>query len=586
MAGVGFRHLDHPGLEAGADASCGTCHTHPDGTSDLDVRTDACVLCHAEPQPTGPQRFVLEPDGCQECHAEPTHVAFASTGTPIDHATVLENDIPCLQCHYDVTAGSGGLAEDACRSCHGPPGAAVRLTGGEPRDASTVHDQHAVDGGPACTRCHEEISHSVVGVASALELECTACHVEGDPALRQPVDSTAHVEDQLVFAGLSPFHEGALPAVKFRARISCQDCHSAAAMQAAPDSPARLSALRQECVACHGSRFAGLLDEWVEGMRANTRSVGAYVAGLHGDPRIDASPDADSLRSVADSLWTLISAGHGVHNIGGADRMLRDALADAAEASRRAGLVPAPLPDLGPVADAASCARCHYRPGRSHERFPEPFDHRAHGGAEGLECADCHTPASLFVAEDRVFDPDHGGITLAAGDCLSCHHAEPELACASCHVEGDAFQDPHTTLLPVTIERDRQTRPRPVDFSHLAHDAVDCTRCHTGAPPALAPADCASCHEEHHDVEVSGCTSCHGATVKEAHTVADHLDCGACHTNATLADLGAADRRFCLQCHAEQVDHKPEGECASCHLLLEPAAAMRRILAAEEAPPR
>ncbi|MFW6039942.1 MAG: hypothetical protein ACOC9N_02570, partial [Gemmatimonadota bacterium] len=102
-------------------------------------------------------------------------------------------------------------------------------------------------------------------------------------------------------------------------------------------------------------------------------------------------------------------------------------------------------------------------------------------------------------------------------------------------------------------------------------------------PVSLAPAEdvasCASCHEEHHAAEIT-CAGCHAgysaAATKPGMERATHAPpetaheaCAACHTPSTIAGL-RPDRSFCLTCHRESVDHEPDGQCTTCHLLETP----------------
>jgi hypothetical protein len=159
----------------------------------------------------------------------------------------------------------------------------------------------------------------------------------------------------------------------------------------------------------------------------------------------------------------------------------------------------------------------------------------------------------------------------SAGDCISCH-TQTEVDALSLQAE-----------LTVHVPRGEITRTRAASFSHATHKEVTCVACHD-TPTAERPGgDCSECHTEHHQ-EVAGpaaCGSCHGVELRGLHARTDHFECAACHTPSTLRLLGTADRPFCLQCHTNQQEHRPEGECSTCHLVRTPDQTMRVILRAE-----
>ena len=118
-------------------------------------------------------------------------------------------------------------------------------------------------------------------------------------------------------------------------------------------------------------------------------------------------------------------------------------------------------------------------------------------------------------------------------------------------------------------------RPRTVEFAHAKHSATGCLSCHV-TPVTLAPGPaagtCTSCHDQHGAGQAE-CVACHAAAAPfPAHRppAEAHRACAACHQVAATATL-APTRNLCLTCHAPQRDHKPEGECTTCHLQSDPA---------------
>jgi hypothetical protein len=227
----------------------------------------------------------------------------------------------------------------------------------------------------------------------------------------------------------------------------------------------------------------------------------------------------------------------------------------------------------------ANCVACH-TPGvrmaepRSFERHPLPgrpsgldltFRHRQH---QTIECQACHS-------SERAH-----GRTFVAGlrDCRSCHHTQPLAAdCTACHRPGDIRSMERWVTRTMDIRIGSLDGPRRLlPFDHAAHERIECTACHTrGLALSAAQADCSSCHAAHHQPNV-GCTGCHERPAPTAHTREAHLGCtgAGCHqaAPASIRDVPRT-RPFCLTCHQDRVNHRPEGNCAECHVLPRPRIA-------------
>ncbi|HUF67999.1 MAG TPA: hypothetical protein VMM79_05045 [Longimicrobiales bacterium] len=581
-------HFEHAGLAGTDRLGCEACHTHDSGDVDLTITTGGCFLCHADLPPAGSEaQATIAASACTACHVQPGHTAFATSGAPIDHAAVLDRGISCLLCHYDVATGSGASPAATCRTCHGVPGGAIPLRGGEAMDAATVHGMH-MDTAivMSCTRCHTPVEHQVIRLASSLRLECQSCHDAGDPALNTPVDSTAHRAVQELYAGLDPHHPAVDPALKFIERVACTTCHVAASTAQPAGSAERFELIRQECDACHGARFGSLLDPWIGGIRRNTALVGSYVRTASSNAQVRGNATADSIARDAVSVWQHVSDGDGVHNLPAADGLLRAALASAARSYRHVGEVVPTVPALGPDPEVVTCVRCHYGVQTiENPVYDVTFSHKAHVLAGSLQCSRCHGQAELFEADGATFDPAHGRTLIMQADCASCHHIENAGDCTACHARSDVDALRVQADLTVHVQRDGLERRREVAFSHDAHATVECADCHQSGV-AQNTITCNECHESHHTGPRSPatCNACHGSGLMALHERTDHLLCGACHAPATLSIMENADRRFCLQCHTTMADHRPAGECSTCHLLIPPDEAMRRIVGARTIP--
>jgi hypothetical protein len=185
------------------------------------------------------------------------------------------------------------------------------------------------------------------------------------------------------------------------------------------------------------------------------------------------------------------------------------------------------------------------------------FSHATH---RGLTCTACHTVAG----------PSHGSVKLrSVRDCQACHHG-PTLrdlgggkdACLQCHPAAGLPARPQTVNVLTSTLATPVARRLP--FAHTTHAAVGCAECHTTPVTLAATLTCAGCHQSHHEA-ARDCTTCHSAY--DAHRGKQvHVGCGGsgCHSDRSVLALGPA-RNVCLSCHVNQITHKPDRDCASCH---------------------
>ena len=135
------------------------------------------------------------------------------------------------------------------------------------------------------------------------------------------------------------------------------------------------------------------------------------------------------------------------------------------------------------------------------------------------------------------------------------------MSCEACHESQPAVQSVQELFLEVWTA----PRERSLAFDHGLHADLTCASCHQ-ALPLLSPAEsCASCHTEHHTVEVR-CVECHVAPVEGAHDVQAHLTCSGsgCHRTPEVEAMASA-RPVCISCHVELEEHEPGGDCIECH---------------------
>jgi Ni/Fe-hydrogenase subunit HybB-like protein/Fe-S-cluster-containing dehydrogenase component len=192
----------------------------------------------------------------------------------------------------------------------------------------------------------------------------------------------------------------------------------------------------------------------------------------------------------------------------------------------------------------------------------------AHGDHRDVQCRSCHEHGRY-----------HGNPTVTTiTECRSCHHRQRAQAnCLGCHDRSDvaAIERPVTTRLSIRLGALRRPE-RELPFDHAKHMDVACTTCHTeGVQLGASAPNCSGCHEQHHTAQAQ-CTTCHEPPAPAAHDRRSHLGCGGvgCHEGPVArVEVAVQPRAFCLSCHVDQVEHKPESTCGECHKLPRPRRA-------------
>jgi hypothetical protein len=212
-------------------------------------------------------------------------------------------------------------------------------------------------------------------------------------------------------------------------------------------------------------------------------------------------------------------------------------------------LVVAVLALAGPPRSEAQTVSGHGRVSDPPER--SAFQHERH---RSVACGVCHS------MDQRHRLPR----SWTARDCAACHHGNATPAgCTACHQRAE-FAAPRPTATPMALSVWESPRVRDLVFDHDRHGEVGCLDCHQSGMD-LPPESCSRCHTDHHR-PAAECAQCHVAPDPSVHDLASHASCGDCHSpEATARPM--LSRTFCLVCHEDQRDHRPEQECAQCHIM-------------------
>lgn len=511
------------------DLSCKACHQPT-----FAARSQMALTQIVEQPDTLVTHAEVPNERCAECHIEGDPEKWRTIRNTAGHKVHLESDDPEL----------GGLQ---CVECH----------------STSLHEFAPTDRTCGQAGCHEDTSVRL-GRMGELTIHCVACHAFTDPVRR-------------------------------------------AAGRASDDGPGPLTPGLKDCLSCH--RMRAMMADLPEDEPHEARCATCHNPHEHEEPRDALATCTDAgCHERADTLPTFhhqrptirlsqCTNCHEAHEFRvDEDRCLdchADILREERSASsgagagpdrrgsrsrsppvRRSGTGPAGGPSApawsppprraagsGDGGDPTGRASLVHRREVDAPPTPAPQDTTRfrHTDHREMDCRTCH----------RTGEP---GVTTDPRWCQDCHHTEPvSRPCETCH-RADEYRarllDASRTLrFSVSDSAVRRTLP----FRHEPHAGLECSRCHTD-PPALsaAGADCAACHEEHHE-EDAGCTACHVEAPAEAHPTEAHLTCtgSGCHDPAPFPEVPRG-RNACLACHGEMSDHEPGQRCADCHVLPPP----------------
>jgi hypothetical protein len=411
IAMVTFRHSRHP-MSSQRVVPCAACHTHREGSTVLRADSTTCALCHFA-DVSG-----LRDAGCATCHPHPKHTAATSQGVPLPHPELSEARVPCARCHYRLVEGDTTVVVARCGACHKtrPP---TKLP---PADSA-----HALHPELSCRSCHSSVVHRVMAMSGTIALDCLDCH---DRRHRRPIpadtSTTAkcadchagvHAEQQRLILGETP-GEPLSPSLMFMGGVTCRSCH------VVPEGPrpkpgASLKPGPGVCVGCHGPQWSGVLGRWERGFQRRDAWIKGYLDAADASLGAPGAAPPSALAKLAEArgLMAYLRKAGIVHNLSASDRIMRQALALAADAYRASGRPAPPAPELGPPVHPGSCISCHY----GIEEAPVGRDsvtHRVATHADHLlraflPCDACHAagaappgvPDSLWIDTVRAAAP-------------------------------------------------------------------------------------------------------------------------------------------------------------------------------------
>lgn len=376
LSTVQFSHRGHGGDSASVATACAGCHSHDEGGEPIPAGTDACTLCHSD---------LLRAEGggdCRYCHNDLTFDGSTSQGLAIPHEELPWIQGECVRCHYDVAEPPTRVSAAQCATCH--------LDRSRVTAAGIGEDLHPDHTGVGCTACHAAGDHHIVAMSSAVNLECSQCHVRAhdlDVTSSFPGADTCnachratHLDQQRLVLGVVP-EITAAPSEKFLDGLTCRSCH--VGRPAAPENGAAV-ATSASCSGCHRPEYATVLRWWREGSEQRRGLSETYVGRAEGALADEATDSVRTLLEGARGLVDLASRGGGEHNISLAHRAFVGGVERAAAAYVAAGRSAPSPPDLGRLPRMGLCSYCHFRVDQANLRAPSAAEERFHREVIGV----------------------------------------------------------------------------------------------------------------------------------------------------------------------------------------------------------
>ncbi|MCC7262241.1 MAG: NapC/NirT family cytochrome c [Candidatus Latescibacteria bacterium] len=447
--GVIFDHEPHLSeLRREKKLRCTSCHSQIVQGSHIAVETSTCFLCHFKDQASGKGTA-----RCTLCHAVPEKV-IEKGSLSFNHADVKRFDMQCQACHSHITSGEGTAPKQRCYVCHND---VTRLEKYD--DHPALHRIHVSEHKVECLHCHTEILHGEsAGPPKQNAGSCGVCHADG------------HSPQRDLYSGQGGKGVPERPSNMFLAGISCEGCHFVPRQKGA-DKIQSAGALA--CMACHGPRYAKMLDRWKGVLDERLALARRELTQAQGSLRAGCQALSD-----AEANLLLVERGHGVHNVDYALDVLAANHTLLNTALKQAGRSGLPGGDWERPAKQNECLRCHQGQETQSGSFDgKPFSHRPHVVGRKMDCLSCHRPHEQREPGEVV--------SMPAQECAPCHHtAAAKDQCSRCHAG--------ITGKTLAFKGKK--------FSHQYHledEGLKCLDCHTlQERPGLKPKACADCHED------------------------------------------------------------------------------------------
>jgi hypothetical protein len=326
--------------------------------------------------------------------------------------------------------------------------------------------------GPALAQVPKAAPPRPAPAQHAGELDCRQCHLGNHQGVVR------------MYLGLGGKGTPMIPSHMFQVRVQCVACHIAA--QVDEGSAALVGQTfrpsEQACVNCHGEKYRGMLQRWVDTLGKMREILAPKLAAARAalaDPGRKAPKQARARELTTDAEYNIqfVALGKGVHNVFYAADLLKLSNSWLDEALVLLGKPPMKNEDA--LVRGGYCAvLCHSTAGVKQPEIvtygKQRIPHVRHVTEFGAVCTACHSAEV------------HKAVTAKPATCSGCHHSPQNERCESCHRAQSAFYRGRVSPLGVKVE------------PNVMAEAVGCTGCHDWSHKHSRQAvgqKCVGCHD-------------------------------------------------------------------------------------------
>ena len=305
------------------------------------------------------------------------------------------------------------------------------------------------------------------------ELDCRGCH------------ESQHQGVVRMYLGMGGRGTPMVPSHMFQVRVQCVACHilPKEGTETAKIVGQTFRPTEQACLGCHGEKYRGMLDRWVETLGKIGAIVAAKLDTARGalasaDPKAPKLARARTLVADAEYNAQFVTLGKGVHNVFYAADLMKLGNAWLDEAMVLLGKPPVKSDDT--LVRGGYCGvLCHQQAGVKQPETvtfaKQKIPHVRHVSEFGAVCTACHSAEV------------HKAVTATSATCAACHHSPQNERCESCHRAQSALYRGRLTTRLATLE------------PNVMGAAVACTGCHDWSRKHSRQAvaeKCVGCHEK------------------------------------------------------------------------------------------
>jgi hypothetical protein len=326
--------------------------------------------------------------------------------------------------------------------------------------------------GPALAQVPKAVPPRPAPAQHAGELDCRQCHLGNHQGVVR------------MYLGLGGKGTPMIPSHMFQVRVQCVACHIAAKVDegSAALVGQTFRPSEQACVNCHGEKYRGMLQRWVDTLGKMREVVAPKLAAARAalaDPGGKGPKQARARELTTEAEYNIqfVALGKGVHNVFYAADLLKLSNSWLDEALVLLGKPPMKNEDA--LVRGGYCAvLCHSTAGVKQPEIvtygKQRIPHVRHVTEFGAVCTACHSAEV------------HRAVTAKPATCSGCHHSPQNERCESCHRAQSAFYRGRVSPLGVKVE------------PNVMAEAVGCTGCHDWSHKHSRQAvgeKCVGCHD-------------------------------------------------------------------------------------------